>query len=110
MALASVNKGSINPIVIGWSAIQCKLPKLDSTLLKFTGWVIKCLKDFFKEFICKCVTKVSDAWEGLSLKVISAEEIPRRLQKSIGLPKMTADGTKMLECLNLQDSNIPNGD
>ncbi|KNC26171.1 hypothetical protein FF38_06698 [Lucilia cuprina] len=36
------------------------------------------MNEFSKEFLSKYITKIRDAWLGLSLKLIPAEEIPMR--------------------------------
>ncbi|GBP07846.1 hypothetical protein EVAR_71050_1 [Eumeta japonica] len=54
----------------------------------------------------KCIAKISEAWEGLSLKLIPAEEIPMRPRARVWLPKVTWDSSKILECLKLQNPDI----
>ncbi|XP_046805498.1 uncharacterized protein LOC124419553 [Lucilia cuprina] len=122
MALVTEKDGAINPVVTEWGAIESKLtelvmehlltnkddkvPRFDSSEIHRGYRVIKCLDEFSKGFLNKCITKIRDAWVGLSLKLIPAEEIPMRPRARVWLPKMSAEAPKMLECLKRQNPNI----
>lgn len=122
VALANDKNGVINPVVTEWGVIESKLaelvmnhviankdgmaPRFDSGEIHRGYRVIKCMDVFSKEFLSKCITTISDAWDGLHLKLIPAEEIPMRPRARIWLPKMTLDAQKMLECLRRQNLNI----
>ncbi|XP_037807713.1 uncharacterized protein LOC119601078 [Lucilia sericata] len=54
----------------------------------------------------KSLETAPNAWVGLSLKLIPAEEIPMRPRARVWLPKMSAEAPKMLECLKRQNPNI----
>lgn len=122
MALSSEKDGVIHPVVTEWGAVESKLaelvmeyvlankggtvPRFDSGEIHRGYRVIRCLDGFSKDFLGKCIAKISGAWEGLSLKLIPAEDIPMRPRARIWLPKMQRDAGKMLECLKLQNPSI----
>ncbi|XP_065362003.1 BEACH domain-containing protein lvsA-like [Calliphora vicina] len=122
MALATEKDGTINPVVTEWGAIESKLtelvmehvfanrtgtaPRFDSGEIHRGYRVIKCMDEFSKDFLSKCIAKISGAWEGLSLKLIPAQEIPMRPRARIWLPKMATDAHKLVECLKLQNPDI----
>ncbi|KNC32774.1 hypothetical protein FF38_10755 [Lucilia cuprina] len=102
----------MNPVVREWGAVESKLTELvmeyllaseDNKAPRFDSDEIH---RGYRDFLSKCITKISDAWEGLSLKLIPAEEIPMRPRARIWLPKMTTETHKMLECLKRQNPNI----
>lgn len=126
VALANVSGGSPLPVVKEWSAIESKLselvvkhllgnkegvvPRFDSGEIHRGFRLIRCLDVFSKEFLGNCIATISDAWEGLTLKLIPASEIPFRPRARIWLPKMELDGHKLLEGLRLQNQNVPMDD
>ncbi|XP_053968662.1 uncharacterized protein LOC128870090 [Anastrepha ludens] len=69
--------------------------------------VIKCANQYSKEFLEKSLATVSNTWEGLSLKLISASEIPRRPRVRIWLPKMELNSSEIVQCLKLQNPEVP---
>ncbi|XP_017486960.1 PREDICTED: uncharacterized protein LOC108375361 [Rhagoletis zephyria] len=69
--------------------------------------VIKCADQFSLDFLAGCVAKISDAFEGLKLKVIPAKDIPRRPRARIWLPPIAEPGEKLLRCIKLRNKNIP---
>ena len=123
VALASVNGGITSPVVAEWGAIETKLaelvmehvlsskdrpvPRFDSGEIHRGYRIIKCMDGFSKEFLGNCITAISDSWDGLSLKLIPAEEIPLRPRARVWLPKMVIDNQKLLECLKLQNPQVP---
>lgn len=122
VALANSKDGRMCPVVAEWGAIESKLaelvmeyvlenkgkvaPRFDSGEVHRGYRIIKCLDESSKEFLGKCITKISDAWVGLSLKLIPAEEIPMRPRARVWLPKMVKEAKQMLECLQAQNPNI----
>lgn len=72
--------------------------------------VIKCADGFSREFLEKCVAKISNAFDGLSLKIILASEIPRRPRARIWLPKMKLNEGNIVQCLKLQNPGVPMDD
>ncbi|XP_053968317.1 uncharacterized protein LOC128869741 [Anastrepha ludens] len=72
--------------------------------------VIKCANQYSREFLEKSLATVSNAWEGLSLKLIPASEIPRRPRARIWLPKMELDSSEIVPCLKLQNPEVPMDD
>jgi hypothetical protein len=126
VALANVHDGSPLPVVTEWGAIESKLAELvmkhvlsnkDSPAPRFDcgeihrGYrIIRCMDGLSKEFLCSCITKISDAWEGLKLELIPAKDIPLRPRARIWLPKIEEDTKELLECLKLQNSQVPMDD
>lgn len=62
---------------------------------------------FSKEFLGKCIAKIGDTWDGLSLKLIPAADIPLRPRARVWLPRMEIDRNKLLECLKLMNPEVP---
>ncbi|XP_065355994.1 putative mediator of RNA polymerase II transcription subunit 26 [Calliphora vicina] len=85
-------------------------PRFDSGEIHRGYRVIKCMDEFSKDFLSKCIAKISGALEGLSLKQIPAQEIPMRPRARIWLPKMATDAHKLVECLKLQNPDIHTDD
>ncbi|KNC24814.1 hypothetical protein FF38_03731 [Lucilia cuprina] len=69
MALVNDKDGDMNPLVTKSYLTELVTPP---------SHVIKCMDEFSKDIISKCITNISNAWEGLNLKLIPAEEIPMR--------------------------------
>ncbi len=87
------------------------VPRFDSGGIHRGYRVIKCMDLFSREFLSNCVTTISNAWDGLSLKLIPAAEIPLRPRARIWLPRMkTMDNHRLLECLKLQNPTVPMDD
>ncbi|XP_053968415.1 uncharacterized protein LOC128869840 [Anastrepha ludens] len=72
--------------------------------------VVKCANKFSKDFLERSLATVSNTWEGLSLKLIPASEIPRRPRTQIWLPKMKLDSWKIVQCLKMQNPEVPKDD
>ncbi|XP_065355489.1 uncharacterized protein LOC135949956 [Calliphora vicina] len=87
----------INPVVTEWGAIESKLTEIVTEHLLANRTSTAPRFD---------TAKISGAWEGLSLKLIPAQEILVRPCARIRLSKMLTDANKMLECLMLQNPNI----
>ncbi|XP_037957537.1 uncharacterized protein LOC119687330 [Teleopsis dalmanni] len=83
--------------------LDAPTPGFDSSEVVRGCRVFKCDDQLSKVFLGNCIAKVSDAWEGLGLKLISANDIPRRPRARIWLPIM-----KML--LQRQNQNVPMND
>ncbi|XP_017468332.1 PREDICTED: uncharacterized protein LOC108360522 [Rhagoletis zephyria] len=69
--------------------------------------VIKYADQFSLDFLAGCVAKISDAFEGLNLKLIPAKYIPRRRRARIWLPQIAKPGEKLLRCIKLHNKIIP---
>lgn len=73
--------------------------------------LIKCMDQFSKDLIVDYVSKISNSWQGLVIKLIPAREIPRRTCARIWLPKITKpDNDTLLQCLRLHNPSIPMDD
>ncbi|XP_017477012.1 PREDICTED: uncharacterized protein LOC108367007 [Rhagoletis zephyria] len=80
-------------------------PEFDSAESLRGYRVIKCADQFSLDFLA--VAKISDAFEGLKLKLIPARDIPRRPRARIWLPPIAEPGEKLLRCIKLHNKHIP---
>lgn len=125
LALVDAKSNSGKEVLALWGAIEGRLsgmvvehlmanqgpaPLFDSDEVCRGCRVIKCADEFSRGFLEKCVDKVSNAWEGLSLRLIPASEIPRRPRARIWLPKMKLDSKRIIQCLKLQNPAVPMDD
>ncbi|XP_054746347.1 uncharacterized protein LOC129250775 [Anastrepha obliqua] len=125
VALVDAKTNSGRAVLPLWDAIEGRLsgmvvrhlmdkkgpaPLFDSGEICRGCRVIKCANQYSKEFLEKSLATVSNAWEGLSLKLIPASEIPRRPRARIWLPKMELDSSEIVPCLKLQNPEVPMDD
>ncbi|XP_017481408.1 PREDICTED: uncharacterized protein LOC108370575 [Rhagoletis zephyria] len=82
-------------------------PEFDSSESLRGYRVIKCAVQFSLDFRAGCVAKISDAFEGLNLKLIPAKDITRRPRARIWLPPIAEPGEKLLWCVKVHNKNIP---
>ncbi|XP_036340879.1 uncharacterized protein LOC118750260 [Rhagoletis pomonella] len=82
-------------------------PEFDSSESLRGYRVIKCVDQFSLDFLAGCVAEISDAFDGLKLKLIPAKDIPRRPRARIWLPPIAEPGEKLLRCVKLHNKNIP---
>lgn len=79
-------------------------PTFDSSLVIRGCRVIKCDNLASKDFLTQCIAKISNAWEGLRLKLIPAREIPWRPRARIWLPKLSGlSNEKFIQVLKMQN-------
>lgn len=86
------------------------LPGFDSSEVVRGYRVIKCEDQYSLDFLGKVVAKISNEWEGSTIGLISAKDIPRRPRARIWLPKMVCDSGKLLKSLQLLNPSIPMSD
>ncbi|XP_054746165.1 uncharacterized protein LOC129250575 [Anastrepha obliqua] len=84
-----------------------QVPLFDSGDIYRGCRVIKSADEFSRGFLEKFIAEVSNAWEGLSLKLIPASVIPKRPRARIWLPKANLEGPKILHGFKLQNPKIP---
>ncbi|XP_037939251.1 uncharacterized protein LOC119672301 [Teleopsis dalmanni] len=68
--------------------------------------VIRCDDEYSRNFFSKAITKISENWDGLRLKLISAAEIPSRPRARVWLPKNLGPPDLILQQLKLQNPEI----
>ncbi|XP_013118463.1 uncharacterized protein LOC106095712 [Stomoxys calcitrans] len=127
LLLALVNEDfSKNHVVTSlWHEIECKLsamvidyilknsngsqlPSYNSSKLYRGCRLIKCMDEFSKSLIMDFVKAISNSWEGLNLKLIPAQDVPRRPCARIWLPPLTAlSNHKLLKSLRLHNPSVP---
>ncbi|XP_073811767.1 uncharacterized protein [Musca autumnalis] len=86
------------------------VPHFDSSEVHRGYGVIKCMDEFSKGFLEKCMAKISGAWEDISLRLIPAKEIPIRPRARVWLPKIDCDGPKLLQGLARMNKDVPMND
>jgi len=57
-------------------------------------------------FLVECIAKISDAWDGLKIKLIPARDIPRRPRARIWLSKRQTDHDKLIQTLRVMNPGI----
>ncbi|XP_073841147.1 uncharacterized protein [Musca autumnalis] len=127
VAVANDKGGRLSPITTAeWGMVETKLSEqflehvltnVDSLVPHFVasefhrGYrVIKCMDEFSKEFLERCMAKISDGWEDISLRLIPAQEIPMRPRARAWLPKIDCDGPKLLQGLAKINKDVPMDD
>ncbi|XP_037930436.1 uncharacterized protein LOC119667362 [Teleopsis dalmanni] len=85
-------------------------PGFDSSEVVRGCRVFKCDDQLSKVFLGNRIAKVSDAWEGLRIKLVPANDIPRRPRARIWLPIMKMKHEKVLQLLQRQNQNVPIND
>lgn len=122
LSMALVDENGQNNQQVGerWGEIEAKLtlmvidhlmanpsglpPTFDSSLVIRGCRVIKCDNLASKDFLTQCIAKISNAWEGLRLKLIPAGEIPWRPRARIWLPKLSGlSNDKFIQVLKMQN-------
>ncbi|XP_070070202.1 uncharacterized protein [Drosophila takahashii] len=68
--------------------------------------VIKCDDSFSRSFLAECIAKTGDAWDGLSIRLVHAREIPRRPRARIWLPKEQTDQGTVLTLLRALNPEV----
>ncbi|XP_017474332.1 PREDICTED: uncharacterized protein LOC108364958 [Rhagoletis zephyria] len=86
------------------------LPSFDSAEVVRGYRVVKCEDQLSKVFLEKRLASISDAWEGLRLKLIPAGDIPRRPRARIWLPRVEMDSAALLKYLRTHNREIPMDD
>ncbi|XP_070074118.1 uncharacterized protein [Drosophila takahashii] len=81
-------------------------PSFDSSDMVRGHRVIKCDDSFSRTFLAECIAKIGDAWDGLSIRLVHAKEIPRRPRARIWLPKEQTDQGKVLSLLRAQNPEV----
>ncbi|XP_073838620.1 uncharacterized protein [Musca autumnalis] len=125
VAIDNEKEGKLSPITTAeWSIVETKLselvmehvladedspvPYFDSSEVHRGYRVIKCMDEYSKEFLEKSIaSKLSDAWDNISLRLIPAQEIPMRPRARVWLPKIECDGPKLLKCLAKMNKDVP---
>ncbi|XP_037943707.1 uncharacterized protein LOC119676538 [Teleopsis dalmanni] len=108
--------GEIEPKLAGMvmehllTNLDAPTPGFDSSEVVRGCRVFKCDDQLSKVFLGNCIAKVSDTWEGLRLKLIPANDIPRRPRARIWLPIMKMEHEKVLQLLQRQNQNVPMND
>ena len=129
VALADGNSASGKLTLEVWTSVEARLsgmvyehlvetggkhpgltPHFDSSHVVRGFHVIACMDQFSKDFLGSCVAKISDAWEGVKLKIIPYDEIPRRPVARIWLPKIRMEKDKLVHFLRLHNPGIPMDD
>ncbi|XP_044248482.1 uncharacterized protein [Drosophila takahashii] len=82
------------------------IPSFDSSDMVSGHRVIKCDDSFSRSFLAECIAKIGNAWEGLSIRLVHAREIPRRPRTRIWLPKEQTDPGKVLSLLRAQNPEV----
>ncbi|XP_073821572.1 uncharacterized protein [Musca autumnalis] len=123
VAVANDKKGKLSLITTAeWGMVETKLsekvmehvltnedspvPHFDSSEVHRGYRVIKCMDEFSKGFLEKCMVKISGAWEDTSLRLIPAQEIPIRPRARVWLPKIDCDGPKLLQGLARMNKDV----
>ncbi|XP_073819713.1 uncharacterized protein [Musca autumnalis] len=124
VAVANDKNDKLSPITTAeWGMVETKLseqvmehvfanddspvPHFDSSEVHRGYRVIKCMDEFSKGFLEKCIAKISDAWEDISLRLIPAQDIPMRPRARVWLPKIDCDGPKLLQGLAKMNKDVP---
>ncbi|XP_037930861.1 uncharacterized protein LOC119677158 [Teleopsis dalmanni] len=68
--------------------------------------VIRCDDEYSRSFLSKAITKISENWDGLKLKLVPAAEIPSRPRARVWLPKNPGPPDLILQQLKLQNPEI----
>ncbi|XP_037944397.1 uncharacterized protein LOC119677197 [Teleopsis dalmanni] len=68
--------------------------------------VIRCDDEYSRSFLSKAITKISENWDGLKLKLVPAAEIPSRPRARVWLPKNLGPPDLILQQLKLQNPEI----
>nr|XP_044249341.1 uncharacterized protein LOC123002775 [Drosophila takahashii] len=82
------------------------IPSFDSSDMVRGHRVIKCDDSFSRTFLAECISKIGNAWDGLSIRLVHAREIPRRPRARIWLPKEQTDQGKVLSLLRAQNPEV----
>ena len=102
VAVGGKRKGLFVPIPKDWPAIELQInervdsydlenqdespvPRYDMTEIHRGFRVIKCMDEFSKKFLFKCITSIKDKWEELNLMIIPASQIPKGRRDPIDL-------------------------
>ncbi|XP_070075711.1 uncharacterized protein [Drosophila takahashii] len=76
------------------------IPSFDSSDMVRKHRVIKCDDSLSRSFLAECIDKIENAWDGLSIRLVHAREIPRRPRARIWLPKEQTDQGKVLSLVD----------
>ncbi|XP_044251412.2 uncharacterized protein [Drosophila takahashii] len=82
------------------------IPSFDSSEMVRGHRVIKCDDSFSSSFLAECIARIGNAWDGLSIRLVHAWEIPRRPRARIWLPKEQTDQGKVLSLLRAQNPEV----
>lgn len=126
VALAIECDGRVSPVVTEWGRIRSELDKLSMEYVLANpgkarprfytseihrGYrIIRCTDALSGELLGKFIAKISDAWDGLNLKLIQAKDIPMRPRARVWLPKVAAESRMVFEYLRLMNPEVPMDD
>ncbi|XP_070069989.1 uncharacterized protein [Drosophila takahashii] len=82
------------------------IPSFDSSDMVRGHRMIKCDDSFSRSFLAECISKIGNAWDGPSIRLVHAREIPRRPRARIWLPKDQTDQGKVLSLLRAQNPEV----
>jgi len=79
------------------------IPSYDSSDVVRSHRVITCVNQGSRMFLVERIAKISEVWNGLTLKLIPARVIPRRLRARIWLPNGQSDYEKIVRTLRVMN-------
>ncbi|XP_044249353.1 uncharacterized protein [Drosophila takahashii] len=82
------------------------IPSFESSDMVRGHRVIKCDDSFSGFFLAECIAKIGNSWDGLSIRLVHAREIPRRPRARIWLPKEQTDQGKVLSLLRALNPEV----
>ncbi|TMW49046.1 hypothetical protein DOY81_005872, partial [Sarcophaga bullata] len=119
VALGGKRNGACLPIRKEWPSIKSKLnglvtsyimknkesgplPSYDSQEVHRGFRIIKCMDEFSKEFLFKCLNSIKEHWKDLNLVLIPASEIPEEKLPPIDLQQELAPTNDSSETANVK--------